>query len=431
METLGILVGKAVCTVGRVLNRGSSLPGVVATKISPNLFNQIEYPKEVIMVTGTNGKTSTTHYIADIVQATSMKVIHNKEGANMPQGIKTAVLEQVSVAGDIQADVCTFEVDEGFLGNICDIVTPKYLVITNLFEDQADRFGSVEKLAHKIKESIPKDTILVLNGNDPVLVHLGNQCPDNAKIYFGLSKIDDHKILHHEDVQCPNCQRILNYDYRLYDKLGSFSCECGLTTPVMKYLATDIHLEERTFKVNDFEFHSKYANKYFIYNMVAAIAICRELGITNSIIDRTLSSYTVGNGRMEEVVLGEHKTFLNLVKNTAGLNQSLEYILANTSQPFNLYLAINNKPADGEDSSWLESVSFDHLKDSSLAHMVIAGEQVQYLKEVLLANGIKEESIHIEEDPKKAVEWMKHASEHPIFLSNYTALKAIRDELMA
>ncbi|MDO5689216.1 MAG: MurT ligase domain-containing protein [Tissierellia bacterium] len=431
MKNLAILIGKLVLFVGRLLGRGSSMPGKLARQIAPDLLEELDYPKDVVMVTGTNGKTSTTHYIAAIMEKAGKRVVHNREGANMPQGIATVVLEKTDFQGKVDAQVCVFEVDEGFLGSLAEAIRPEYILITNLFEDQADRFGSAKQLAKKLTEAIPQGSKLILNGNDPLLVKLGNDRIDCHKIYFGVEAFPDETQVEMEQSNCPVCSQPLEYERRYYDKIGEFRCKCGFETPPIEYLATDVDDVDKSFVVDGYRYHSKYGNKYFVYNMLGAIAYAKQLEIIDSVIDKALADYSIGAGRMEEIQLGGHNTILNLVKNPAGLNQSLEFILAEQRQdPFNLYLAINSRPADGEDPSWLQAVHFEQLIESGLETFICAGEQAEYLKGILLEKGLAEDRLKIILDPKEAIALLSDSHLKPYILSNYTALAAIRSQLI-
>lgn len=423
MKVIAIIIAKITLIVGRILNRGSSLPGYIARRISPNILGQLKQPPNIVMVTGTNGKTSTTHFISSIMERASYKVAHNREGANMPQGITTVLIENSSLSGVIDADVSVLEVDEGFLKTITDEITPDYLVLTNLFEDQLDRFGNLEEVANKIKNAVPKKTKLIINANDPLLVKIGKDLIENEKIYYGVEGLE--LKVEKNEIKCPNCSKELNYDKLYYDKIGYYSCCCGFKTPEIDYLATDVNLAEKTFMLNGHRFTSAYGSDYFIYNILAAISYAKEMGITDTIIEKAIKDYKIGSGRMESITFGRHNTILNLVKNPAGLNRSIEYIDKNQGDDYYLLISVNNRPADGEDTTWLKSVNYQPLQADKLKTIYIFGEAVQDLRGALIESGIDTSKIEVIEDLEVTLTKLKNSQEKTYFLTNYTAMERV------
>lgn len=427
MKVIAIIIAKITLIVGRILKRGSSLPGYIARRISPNILGQLKQPPNVVMVTGTNGKTSTTHFISSIMEKASYKVAHNKEGANMPQGITTVLIENANLSGVIDADVSVLEVDEGFLKSVTDEIAPNYLVLTNLFEDQLDRFGNLEVVANKIKNAVPKKTKLIINANDPLLVKIGRDLIDNEKIYYGVDGLEAKN--ENPGVKCPNCSNELHYDKLYYDKIGYYSCSCGFKTPEIDYLATDVNLTEKTFMLDGHKYKSAYGADYFIYNTLAAISYAKEMGITDTIIEKAIKDYKIGSGRMEGVTFGKHNTILNLVKNPAGLNRSIEYIDKNQGDDYFLLISVNNRPADGEDTSWLKSVNYEPLKAEKLKSIFIFGEAVEDLNQALLEANINPDKIEVIEDLEVTLTKLKKSEEKTYFLTNYTAMERVSKAL--
>ena len=175
MNSLALFIGKCLAFLGKLLGRGSSLPGYAARKIAPDFLSAFHLPPKIIMVTGTNGKTSVTKYISEFYKDAGLSVVTNEDGANIVQGIATSLIKKATMAFVVQGDVCVLEVDEGFLGTISKEIVPQVLILTNLFEDQLDRFGSAKQLAEKMASSLPESIVLYLNGNDPISVYFGDQ----------------------------------------------------------------------------------------------------------------------------------------------------------------------------------------------------------------------------------------------------------------
>lgn len=429
MKILAILLAKIALKIGRMLGRGSSLPGKIAMKIDPKILKEFSYPDKLVFVTGTNGKTSTTHFIAAILEEAGMKVCHNKEGANMPQGICTVLIENSDLSGKIKADACVLEVDEGFLKKLIRPIRPKHLVITNLFDDQKDRFASVESLADSIKRAVLRDTSLIVNANDPVLASIGLELSGNEKNYFGADDFGKDMKESLPQVKSPRSEDMLDYSKRFYDKIGYYSDKTGFKTPEIKYLAKNIDLSNKTFELDGESYKSKYGTDYYTFNILGAISYAREIGIKTDIIKKAVAEYSVGTGRLEEIGLKKHKTFLNLVKNPAGLDRSLTYIDSLNLDEYILYLAVNKRPADGEDASWLSDLDYEVLKKDNLKELIIAGEALEEIKEALEKAGIDKSKIKVDEDTQKTIEELGNGSIKPIFLTNYTAMEKVRNLL--
>ncbi len=418
---IAITIGKLFSHLSKIKGGGSSLPGYMARKITPDILKKMELPKNIIMITGTNGKTSATHYITGILRNSGMKVLTNDTGANMIQGISTSIITKASSSGKIDADALVLEVDEAHLKLISEEIKPTSLVITNLFADQADRFGSPKELAELIAKTIPADTKVYLNGDDPVLCYLASII-NNEKHYYGLETSWSGVSV---EEKCPKCQKTLAYTSRVYDHLGKFACECGFTSPELNTVAQSEKVGE--FSINGEKYTTPEDAIYFIYNSLASLALCLDMGISHKDARQVIETSLVGNGRLEELSFNGKKTFLNLVKNPAGANLSLE-IISRESETYNLFFGANNEPADGTDGSWVESIAFDVLKESKLNTIYLAGA-IQDELERAIKKHLPEVKI-IKGDAKAMVEEMKKAGEKSYFLANFTMLAPMRKILI-
>lgn len=430
MKYIGLLLGKIALSGGKKLKRGSSLPGMIASKVSPDILKKIKYPQDIIVVTGTNGKTSTANLLANIMEKSGKRVVHNTKGANMMTGLVTAIVEKTNFKFELEADVLILEVDESTIPLFFKFVTPKYLVVNNFFRDQLDRHGEIDTLIKKIEEAVGKDTGLILNGNDPLVHIMGHDLQENKKIYFGVDRteysIDDENEVR-EAKWCPSCNKTLEYNYYHYSQIGDYSCECGFKTPALDYLATDVDLHNKSFKVNGEEYRSNYDNLYFLFNTVSAIAAAKELGVSYSVIEAAVYEFKIGDGRMEEFNVKTHSTFLNLVKNPAGLNQSINHILNQDDEKFSIFLSLNNMYADGIDTSWLWDVAFEKLKKSNLDKFVCSGMRAYDLAVRLKYSGVSEDKIIVIEDVAEAMSYLRNnLNSKPYMLSSYTALQNVR-----
>ncbi|WP_018659710.1 Mur ligase family protein [Allofustis seminis] len=422
MVYIALIIGKLIAFVGQLLGRGSSLPGKVALTIAPQLLKKFKQPDTVIFITGTNGKTTVTHYIAEIFAADHQRVITNAEGANMMQGIATQMIKYSPLNLDLSAFAIILEVDEGTLPPLMAQMTPTLLVMNNLFADQQDRFGSADDLMIYLNQMIPhlKKPRLLLNANDPRLVKIGNDHENNAPLYYGIEADDFGQPAH--AANCPICQKQLTYSAHYYEHIGIFHCQNDhFHTPTAHYLATAVNLTTRAFAMDGITYPIPQDNIYTAYNALAAASAARFFNIEPHIIQSGLKKDFAIKGRMDRIIVNEHEIFANLAKNPAGFNQSIMAIKKQINEPFNLLLAINTRPADGTSAKWLNDCELHLLNINSLQHVYITGEAHEELKASLLAQGFKHQKITTL-SADAALEALTHADEAAYLIANYTAL---------
>lgn len=436
MKLLGLLVGKFALAAMKLRKGGSSLPGMLANKISPDLLGSIEYPNLVIAVTGTNGKTSTANLIAEIFKEAGLKVAHNTRGANMMSGITTAIIEKTSLSLKLRADVAVLEIDEASVPLVFKQIKPQYLLINNFFRDQLERYGELETLVGKVSNSIPLEQVLVVNGNDPLSCKVALDHPQNPVVYFGMEKTSLSTTTESEAREskwCPMCNTRLHYDYYHYSQIGRFGCEnCGFSTPHLAYQALDVDLSAKTLTINGTRYDSTYDSLYFLFNTVGAVALTSETGINSEVIQRAVAKFQIGDGRMEKFRINESETFLNLVKNPAGLNQTLTHVVNQPHEKFSVFLALNNQAADSIDTSWLWDVAFEKLATERLSSFVCSGTRAYDLAVRLENAGIPTEQIIVLPDLVEGLRYLRdNTAGQPFVLTNYTPLQPVRRALAA
>lgn len=423
MSYLALFIGKALRLFLNLLGRGSSLPGKIALNLDQNILSKFEFPDTVIFITGTNGKTSTTHYVSNIFSKARCKIMTNLAGANLAQGIITQALKYSSLGFKIKADAVVLEVDEATLPQIIGDIQPSHILMLNLFPDQEDRFGSVEELAVKLNNAIVTDSKLVLNANDPRLAWIGKSHPELEVVYYGVDKIRMGQTSH--TILCPNCQNELNYQWEHYEHLGYYSCSsCGFQTPPVQYLAAEVSLDQQFFKLNDFAYPIPRATSYTLFNVLAAVSLALEIGIEEEIIHSAIEETEIIRGRNESIEVAGKEITINLAKNPAGMNQTISNLLGQETENYNLMLGINNQAADGVSISWLEDCDFARLLETPLQHIYLSGSVRQDLYHILLQLGIPEERISIE-DTASGVKKLTSASENAYIIANYTSLNDI------
>lgn len=420
MTGLLILIGKFLGFLGRIFGRGSALPGKILLDLDKNMLKRFTYPDQIIFITGTNGKTSLTSYISEALEKSGKKVVTNHTGANIERGIVTSLVNASSLSGDLDCDYLVLEVDEGNFKPISKKIKPDYFLINNLFKDQVDRFESPLALAKRLLEDIDSSTILVLNGNDPLVHYIGDSV-ENDKIYFGLEeKREDPSF----DEACPKCGAGLVYDKRLYDHMGSYTCSCGFKTPQLDYYPTSIDELEGTLVYDGHRFTNSNKTIYALANTMAAISLLDKLGVGYEEMDKVFGSKLERVGRMEKVEFNGQESFLNLVKNPSGTNLTID-ILSREEEAFNLFISMNNYLGDGVDPSWIREIEFEKLNDKNIENIYISGTVAGLVKEV-----IEEKTSFkplVEKDNSKIVGLLKEEGLKTYFLANYTALNDVRN----
>ncbi len=377
MTTLLIHFGKLIALISRYLNlgHGSTWPGHVALALNKNFIKQTLSKNKhlkIILIAGTNGKTTTGKLIQTILEKSGKRVFQNQAGANLLNGIASSLLQHSNVLSTINHDFAVFEVDENTLPLALKEFTPNYLIILNLFRDQLDRYGEVNIIANRWQKAIKNlknKTTIILNADDPQVSSLGAQVNPPPKLnssytfvfYFGLNDNTLRQTSHQHAVDstyCPNCNSKLYYNSIYYSHLGDWECKkCKLKRPSL-----------------DISTHSIYPLQgvYNRYNIHAAICLADKLGISQNYINSALQEFTPAFGRQEEInVLGK-KVKILLSKNPISFNESLRTV-ANLGAK-NVLLVLNDRIPDGRDVSWIWDVDFE-VYVPKLNKIVISGDR--------------------------------------------------------
>lgn len=409
-----IIVGKSVIVFNRMVGKkGTSLPGMIALKICPDLIRQLrnEHDK-VVVVTGTNGKTTTSNLLADILRAGGTKLTHNSAGANMVSGIATAFIESSDLMGKTESSIAVVEIDEATMPKVIPMLDPDMVVITNFFRDQLDRYGELDKTIALTVEAIDKlkNTLVLLNADDPLVATIGSKIKLPVK-YFGVSQNrysykESNQVI--EGRYCPICQGEYKYEYYHYGQLGLYHCpQCGYRRPEPDYLVDQVDLSEKVqFRVNyqgeTKEFLLSTQGFYNLYNALAAITASLECDCRIEDIRKGLGNYKPKAGRMENFKIDGKDTTLTLVKNPTGFNEVLKTLVQSQGQK-GLVIAINDLDADGRDVSWLWDVDFEVLNDASLDFIICSGLRGEDMAVRLKYAGVDTSKISIVKDLKQAI----------------------------
>lgn len=313
----------------------------------------------IILITGTNGKTTTNNMLNHILKS-HYKTITNVNGTDTIEGLIAPLLIDI----DEKYDFGLFEVDANSMPKISEYITPDYLIITNFFRDQLDTFGEVESAIELVHESIKEPTKVILNADDPSTYYFNDL--KNEKIYFHLENIESIKENFNlgEFLFCPKCGSKLDYDYINYGNIGGYSCpNCEVTNPQAKYNITDAKSLEKGYS---FEVNEKYSNRidiignYNLYNALAAIATSFEIGISPETIADRIESYIYKQGRTEFMKIKGKQVSLALTKNPIAASEQLIGLKDNGAEKSILFI-LNDEQTDSEDVSWIWDIDLKSL----------------------------------------------------------------------
>lgn len=424
-KLLAVWAAKLATVAGKILGKkSSSTPGVIALKICPSIIKLLikNVEKDIIVTCGTNGKTTINNLLYTTLTKNGYKVVCNNLGANMLGGIATTLAQSCNIFGKFKADYACLEVDEASTVKVFDHLTPNYMIITNLFRDQLDRYGEIDITADLLKKAIAKapNVKLILNGDDPLTSRFGI---DRSAVYFGvdeqvLPQIDETK----EGRYCAVCGNEQSYNYFHYSQLGDYYCtKCGNKRPKLDYAAREVDLKNSLkFTINNNEvIDVNYRGFYNIYNILAVYSVIDMLGTKKTDFSKILGDYKPQIGRMEEINLGK-PVILNLAKNPAGFNQAIQTVLQDPRKK-DIIVAINDKANDGHDVSWLWDVDFERLKDANMNTLTTTGIRLYDIALRFKYSDVKVDDITF--DMKQAIlNSLETNSEVCYVLVNYTAL---------
>lgn len=413
-------------------HNGTNLAGKVVVRVYPNILTDLskQIRKKIIVVCGTNGKTTTNNVMDKLLTDKGNKVVCNRLGANMTEGAIVAFIRETNLFGKLDADYACLEIDEGYAQKLFRYFEPDFLIINNLFRDQLDRYGEIEQTVAMLDRAVEKlsKTTLVLNADDPLCTRFAKKHKLNT-VYYGIEEnlqipLNDIK----ESKFCPICGAELSYEFYHYSQLGHYSCTgCEFKRPQPNYSADNISFRKGlSFHVNEKPITFHYRGVYNIYNVLAGFAVIDQCGLSTDDINSILSTYRPQIGRMEEFVFPQKKIVLNMGKNPAGFNQGISTVALDTAQK-DVILAVNDYIQDGTDVSWIWDVDFELLKEHT-SHITTCGLRRQDLLLRLKYEDFP--SISTEESMKTAIRnALDSDSEIVYILANYSATFTAHDLL--
>jgi UDP-N-acetylmuramyl tripeptide synthase len=449
MTALGpkLVAARAVGALARRAGRGggTSLPGKVLIRLEPEAISELaaRLPRGSVIVSATNGKTTTTAMIASVLERAGVSIVHNRAGANMAGGVASTLLAATRPGGRIDGELGLFEVDEFWLEAMVEQLGPRAILLANLFRDQLDRYGELETIADRwagVLSGSARDAQLVLNADDPLIADLGREHP--GVTYFGVE--DDAmataEMQHASDSKhCRRCGAAYVYDAVYLGHLGRYRCpSCGQVRPTPTVRAESIRL--RGARGASFTLCTPAGSAtlelplpglYNVYNAVGACALCLALEIPLAEIVAGLEAVTAAFGRAETIRVGDRELSILLVKNPAGANEILRTLVLEDAE-LDVLAILNDRIADGRDISWVWDADYELLA-GRVRRVTCAGTRAAELALRLKYAGIPTERLHVIPNLPEALDAALTDTRdgHLFALPTYTALLELRDELAA
>ena len=437
---IAIMACRAVRLLARVLHRGGTAkPGEIALKICPDLLSYVSKGVKTVVVTGTNGKTTTARMIEQAFADSGLDYIANRSGANLMSGITTEFALKSSLFGRCRADYAVIECDEAACRKTLAHLKPKAVLVTNLFRDQLDRFGDVTVTLENIREGLSKvpKTTVCLNADCPLTASLASL--PNPKLFYGIAP-EAMGESGESSMRCPVCGGELNYSAVSFGHLGAYSCPgCGHARPNTEVSVSSIEkrgADSSTVVLAVGKISSRVRINlpavYNIYNAAGACAALQAMDFDPGITFRALESFSCGFGRMERFELGGSGARMMLVKNPTGCDQVLSF-LGDVEENFHLVVCLNDKAGDGTDISWIWETDFEKLAalGERLSGVTVSGIRWADMALRLKYAGIPEEKIFTEPDYSALVEKLSAMEESIYMIPTYSAMLELRSAIVA
>ena len=432
LNILIIIYTKFLIFILKLLGKkAGTYPGKMALKLNKNIRDFIKINGKIIVITGTNGKTTTTNMIASILEKENYKVISNKAGNNIGWGITSTLINNCSLTGNIKCDYLVLETDEHWVPVIYSKPNMKIdtLIVLNFFRDQLDRAGEIETLVLKLEKFLENNKCkLILNGDDPNVVRLGHKNNKKDNYYYGMSKLKTSYEISHDKMEgifCPNCKIELNYNYYQYSHIGSFECKkCGYGNNKFTTILTKI--DGNKFSVNKEVYETNNPSLYNIYNLLSIITLGNIYKLNKKTINDVFKTFVVKNGRHQTFIINNNNCILNLGKNPTGFNVILRSI-KHTKENKELLIVLNDLINDGKDVSWIWDIDFKDMNE--FERIICTGSRAYDLAVAIKCFGYDQEKILVNDNIEKAVDLMMETHNKKYLISNYSPLIKTKEYL--
>lgn len=429
---IACVVCKATHCFLRFFGKGATaMPGKAALKIFPGLLQCLARDVNVIAVTGTNGKTTSVRMVETALENAGLRVFSNKSGANLIEGIAAEFVMNADVLGRPKCDWAVIECDEAAAQRVFGEIKPKVVLLTNLFKDQSDRYGDVKKPMEMIGEGLRKspETVLAVNADCQLTSAVAEKL-DNKAVYFGLEGNKGKKPDASEENRCVNCGGKILFRTVTYSNLGSWYCPgCGRKRQRPKVLVQDVADGRMLVDMGGEQRICGVALPavYNVYNAAGMLAAATAAGIDAEAALTAAENFEGGFGRMEEFPLGKNGAEMILVKNTAAVNQTLNYIKSLEGKKTVVFVQ-NANAGDGRDLSWLEDADFEKLRRMrNISRVMVAGDCGKEMQRRLSEAGVESELFS---GYDKLIAELSREENRIFLLPSYTAMLQLRQKLV-
>ncbi len=389
--------------------KGTSMPGSWAIILCPDFIGRMPKPKKIIGITGTNGKTTVSNMIEDVLEDNGVSFMCNRAGTNVNTGIASALINNSKFFGKPKHDVAVFELDERSSPKLYPYMQPDMLLCTNIFRDSYKRNAHAEFILGILNKEIPKTTKLILNADDPLCCSIA---PENERVYYGIDHLSTDKAecdnIVNDMPVCPNCSGPLVHDVVRYHHIGRVHCEnCGYASPTPDYRASYVDEENGVMHVEKDGITNEYklasTSNINIYNSLAAVAVLREIGLTDEQIQKSFDKMEITESRYSESMIGGKRVILHLTKAKNPIASSRVYEIVRNAPGKKSVIIFPYDYFDDrhsvENTAWFYDTDYEFLNDESIVQLIIGGNRHHdtYVR-ALLAGVPKEKIIHMQDE---------------------------------
>ncbi len=433
-------LAKISVIVLKIIRRDATqFPGKLAITLCPNFLDQIGKPKTIIAVTGTNGKTTVCNMIENCLKENGYDFMDNQLGSNTNSGIASTFIKGAKLSGKPKKDLAVFEIDERSSIRVYPYVKPSYLICTNLFRDSLMRNAHTEFIANMLSNNIPKETKLILNGDDLIVSNLS---PENERVYFGIARLktdtDTCENIARDMIVCPKCDSKLEYDFVRYNHIGRAHCsKCDFKSPTIDYEVTNIDFENKIMTIKHQEKEEQYDlinnNIINIYNMLATITLLQELGFSQAQINPVLSKQKIVDTRYSKETVNQIEVITQLAKgmNPIACSRAFDYVRKESGNKavFLLLDDLHDAANGSENTAWHYDTDFEFLNDESIKQILTAGARYLDTKVRLEMAGIESKKVICQREELSLIEKLNLEGIDKIFILHDLYAMDLKNEI--
>ena len=398
---ISVLGAKIMIKLMRLMKRNATnLPGEIMLIFYPDLLKHFDMPENVIAVTGTNGKTTVSNMIGNILKANGYDIINNSFGGNVDTGIASLLLDNCTLSGGFKKDTAVLEVDERSAARVLPYVKPDWLVCTNLQRDSMKRNAHTEFIFNILNSNIPEKTKLILNGDDLISSRLAEK---NPRTYFGIDRLENENPtldnLICDIVNCPVCGNKLEFAFRHYNHIGRAKCSCGFSSPDIDFDVKASENNEAVIMHNGKEERYKLPNNRItdLYNTVAAVTFSRTFGLSYQQVAKAMSEVKVVKSRYDSFNAGGKEVLVSLAKgqNPVACSGVCDFIRRESGNKAVIMILedLYDSKRTSENIAWIYETDFEFLKGDDIKQIIVGGKRADDYMVRLLIAGIDKDKI--------------------------------------